>query len=273
MNYRDDRDALRSEVDTLQQELATAREDQARLQQIEQRLEAAKREIDALEAEVGRTRRAKENRPARLGLSMAISGAALALGVGVYLFAARQSPPPPTDTALPTALPDPPRALPPPTPAEPARPAETAPLPVAPKPEAQATWSATVTKSDDPKVRPGAACRIDAKVVPDASGMHVTGVKVTCGAQTIYDQSGRLNGMAKIDSDAKQRSGPKPGTWVYDLAFSDVGTRSPTRNQTQLDSGAKLGKVWSENLPEFRIDLAIKSGSDPVDIAVLGEPK
>jgi hypothetical protein len=30
-----------------------------------------------------------------------------------------------------------------------------------------------------------------------------------------------------------------------------------------------LGKVWSDNLPELRIDLAIRKGSAPVDVAVV----
>jgi glutamate/tyrosine decarboxylase-like PLP-dependent enzyme len=49
MGYRDDRDALRSEVDTLQKELESARDDQQRLAGLEQRLDAARREVNAIE--------------------------------------------------------------------------------------------------------------------------------------------------------------------------------------------------------------------------------
>ncbi|MEO7331006.1 MAG: hypothetical protein ABI193_20695 [Minicystis sp.] len=266
MNYRDDRDALRSEVDTLQQELAVARADQERLQQIEQRLAAAKREIDALEAEVGKRRRTGPS-PALLAIPLALVGVVVAASAAIFILMRPSPAPPPAITAPPPqAIPEPPAPPPPPRPA---------PLPASPEPErapqrqATASWSATAIKSNAPGVRPGASCRVNALVVPDKSGMHVTAVKITCGAQTIYDQSGRLNGMSQLDSDAKQRAGTKPGTWIYDLSFSDVGTRSATRNQAKLDSAAKLGKIWSENLPEFRVDLAIKPGSDPVDVAVL----
>lgn len=54
MGYRDDRDALRSEVDTLQKELESARDDQQRLAGLEERLDAARREVGAIEAELSR---------------------------------------------------------------------------------------------------------------------------------------------------------------------------------------------------------------------------
>lgn len=266
MNYRDDRDALRGEVDNLQQELAAARADQERLQQIEQRLEAAKREIHALEAEVGQRRRKAGPRAALIVLPLVVASIAVVAGAAFFVVIQRPAPPLPIEPMA-TALPVMPGiTMPTPVP----RPAETATEPSeAAARQVQLKWSATVTKSNAAGVPAGSTCQIGARAVPDSSGMHVVDVKVTCGAQTIYDQAGRLNGTSQIDSDAKQRPGPKAKTWVYDLIFSDVGTRSATRNQAQLDSSLKLGKVWSENLPEFRVDLAIKSGSDPVDVAIL----
>jgi hypothetical protein len=267
VNYRDDREALRGEVDNLQQELAAARADQERLRQIEQRLEAAKREIHALEAEVGKQQRKTGPRGALIVLSMALAGIVVAAGAAAFLLVQSPAKPPLPLAPMATALPIMPGiAMPTPVP----RPAETATEPsAASSREVQLKWSATVTKSNAAGVPAGSTCQIGARGVPDSSGMHVVDVKVTCGAQTIYDQASRLNGTSQIDSDAKQRPGPRPKTWVYDLIFSDVGTRSATRNQAQLDASLKLGKVWSENLPEFRVDLAITSGSDPVDVAIL----
>jgi hypothetical protein len=131
------------------------------------------------------------------------------------------------------------------------------------------SWSASVTKSTDASLHPGAACTIDANAVPDSSGMHVIDVTVTCGGRALYDENGHLNGMSMLDSGARQHAGPKAGTFVYDFAFSDAGTRSATRNQAKLDSTLGIGKVWSDNMPDFRIDLAIKPGSKPVDVAIL----
>lgn len=155
MGYRDDRDALRSEVDTLQKELESARDDQQRLAGLEQRLDAARREVNAIEGE----------------------------GEGELAHARRR--PPPRRRAL------------------------------------------------------------------------VLAVK------------GALNGMSMLDADAKQRAGAKAGSWVYEIAYRDRGDRSSTRNQADLDSTAEIGKVWSDNLPEFRVDLAIRPGSAPVEVAVV----
>ena len=47
------------------------------------------------------------------------------------------------------------------------------------------------------------------------------------------------------------------------------GSRSASRNQAKIDSAQKVGRVWSENLPDLRVDLAIRTGSDPVDVAVV----
>ena len=267
MGYRDDRDALRSEVDSLQKELESARDDQARLAGLEQRLEAARREVGAIEGELAR---AQGRAPARrgaliLGVLGVVAGAA---AIGGYLAAAPRSravmpvvmtaapiaEPPPiapvaTATAQPTAAPEPEKP--------------------APVRRANATWTATVTGARGLPFGVGSTCTIRAGVIPDSTGMHPTDVEVTCGGRTIYDQKGPLNGMSMLDSDAKQRPGARAGSWVYEIAYRDRGDRSSTRNQADLDSTAKIGKVWSDNLPEFRIDLAIRPGSAPVEVAVV----
>jgi hypothetical protein len=270
MGYRDDREALRNEVDTLQKELESARDDQQRLAGLEQRLDAARREVGAIEAELGKARR---RTPARRGSIVVGTIGAVVVITAIYgfLFASRPRP-----VVMPIApnIVQPPPALPP---IVPVAVATAAPLPTpipapkeaAPARRANVVWTATVTKSHGFPARPGSTCTIRAGVVPDANGMHATDVEVTCGGLTAYDEKGHLNGMSMLDSDAKQRPGARAGTWVYELAYRDRGDRSATRNQADLDSTAKIGKVWSDNLPEFRIDLAIRPGSAPVDVAVV----
>ena len=139
----------------------------------------------------------------------------------------------------------------------------------APERRANAIWTATVTSARGLAVAVGSSCTVRAGVVPDSHGMHVTDVEVICGGRTIYDEKIPLNGMSSLDSDAKQAAGAKAGTWVYEIEYRDRGDRSPPRNQADLSSKARLGKVWSDNLPEFRIDLAIRPTSAPVEVAVV----
>ena len=201
----------------------------------------------------------------------AMGAVAVCAAIGGFFVASRPRPQP---LVIATTLAAPPPALPPIVPV--AVPTMVAPPTVAVPPSAAAparrasvVWTATVTRAHGFPVHPGSTCLIRASVIPDSSGMHATDVEVTCGGLAAYDEKGALNGMSMLDSDAKQRAGVKPGTWVYDITYRDRGDRSSTRNQADLDSTAKIGKVWSDNLPDFRIDLAIKPGSAPVDVAVV----
>lgn len=269
MGYRDDREALRSEVDTLQKELESARDDQQRLAGLEQRLDAARREVHAIEGELAHAQRRPP--PRRRALMLALVGvAAGAATIGGFLFAVPRRPAPVVGLDAPVAVTAPPIRI------APIAPIATTP-PVAPavpeKPaavrRANAVWTATVTKASGLPLAVGSSCTIRAGVIPDSTGMHPIDVEVTCGGRTIYDEKGVLNGMSMLDSDAKQRAGTKAGSWVYEMSYRDRGDRAATRNQAALDSTAKIGKVWSDNLPEFRIDLAIRPGSAPVDVAVV----
>jgi hypothetical protein len=89
-----------------------------------------------------------------------------------------------------------------------------------------------------------------------------------CGTRVLYDEHGELNGMEELDTDARQYDGEKKGTWTYAIVYSDVGQRAATRNQIMVDSTKSIGKVFSENLPDFRVDFSIKPKSDPVDYEV-----
>ncbi len=253
----------------LQKELESARDDQQRLADLEQRLDAARREVGAIETELGRAR--GRGPGARKGLVPAMVGVlVVSVGLGAYVaMAPRARPPTPTAVAVPQVV-EPPRPIMPvatPTMGAPVPPVREVERPASRR--ANVAWTATVTKSNGSPIRVGSTCMIRAGVIPDSTGMHPVEVEVSCGGLTVYDEKGALNGMSMLDSDAKQRAGVKAGTWVYELAYRDRGDRSSTRNQADLDSTAKIGKVWSDNLPEFRIDLAIRPESAPVDVAVL----
>jgi hypothetical protein len=264
MGYRDDRDALRNEVDTLQKELDGARDDQQRLADLEQRLEATRREMSAMEAELARVRGHAPTSRRALVLSLVVM-LALAL-VGSYRLLTQRRDAPARVTRSP--LPTPPKVMPIPT-------ATAIPTAIvetdepSPTRRANAVWTAIVTQAHGLPIARGEVCTISAGVVPDDSGMHATDVEVRCGGLTIYDQRAPLSGMSMLDSGATQRAGGKAGTWVYELAFRDRGERSPPRNQALLDSTTMLGKVWSDNLPEFSVSLAIRKGSAPAPVAVV----
>ncbi|MEO7092567.1 MAG: hypothetical protein ABI175_04900, partial [Polyangiales bacterium] len=100
---------------------------------------------------------------------------------------------------------------------------------------------------------------------------HVENVVVSCGTKVLFDDKDQLEGMSQNGSAADQHEGEKKGSWSYSFLFSDVGQRGPSRNQVMLDSSKKLGKVWSDNLPELRVDLALEPESEPTDKAVQGE--
>lgn len=267
MNYRDDRDALRSEVENLQQELGAARADQQRLQHIEQRLEAAKREMEALEGELERARGKRKRTGPPPALFAGIAIAIVAMGAG-FFFVMKSSPAPAPVVVV--SPPQPVQVTPPPTPVPVPEPPHTVdPLPPAEVKSVLATWSASVTQSTDASLHAGTKCKIEALVVPDSSGAHVKNLTVECGNKTIYDEKAPLNGMSMLDSGATQRAGTSAGSWVYDFYLSDVGARGPSRAQAKLDSAKKIGRVWSEDLPELKVDLAIVPGSGPVSVQII----
>ena len=160
MGYRDDREALRSEVDTLQKELESAREDQQRLAGLEERLDAARREVGAIEAELSRSR---GRAPARRGALVVGLMGALAVFAAIGGFVVVYRPRPPVVATAPIIAR--------PTPVVPAIvPTVTAPHALAkpaPARRASAVWTATVTKASGVPLHAGSPCTIRAGVIPD----------------------------------------------------------------------------------------------------------
>jgi hypothetical protein len=255
--YRDERDVLRDEVFALRREIEQARADQDRLVVAEKELAMARLEL----ARLVRPKPERGGAPVVVGVAVALLLVGVA-GVLTLRASPRRSPiaaPVQAPVEAPTAVATVTAAVVTATATEP---------PKVPPRTARVHWRATVTKVQGVGVGVGSPCTIDAMVVADPEGMHADDVVVKCGAHVLYDASCELEGTSSSGSDAEQRGGTKPGTWSYGFAFSDVGTRGPSCNQVMLDSSKKLGKVWSENLPEFRVDLAVAPNSDPTDVAV-----
>jgi hypothetical protein len=273
MMYRDEREALRDEVMQLKRELERAKSDQERLAQLEKLLEVANREVAALRGQMGDGSSAR--RPGSMPVVIAVGAVIFFAALGAGLFLSMRARPAPTPTPAPpqaatetTATIDPTPTAPAPKPAP--TPAVVPSPPVAAKPSksVHAIWHGAVTKSQGQPLAAGAPCTFEGTVVSDATGTGVDDVVVTCGGKKLYDDHDELEGMSDNDSDTKQFGGEKPGTWTYALIFSDVGARGPSKNQIAVDSTKSIGKVWSDNLPDFRVDFSIKTKSDPVGVEI-----
>ena len=269
--YRDERELLRDEVMQLRREVERSKSDQERLVQLEKMLDAANRELASLRGTMGMPRRRAGSNATVIAIGVMVFFAGLG---GAFLLMARRPTPPPATTPQPdpiaTATAEP--VAPTPTPEPPETTTTTVPpvAPTAAKPtkSAHATWHATVTKSQGIALAAGTPCTVEANVSDDASGMGADDVVVTCGGKKLYDSNDELEGMSNEGSDGKQYAGEKPGTWTYALVYTDVGTRGPSKNQIAVDSTKRIGKIWSDNLPDFRVDFSIPTKSDPVTIEV-----
>jgi hypothetical protein len=272
--YRDEREVLRDEVMQLRRELEQSKTDRERLAKLEQLLEIANREVNALRGQFGGP---SMRRPGPNAMMIAIVAVVLfaAMSAGFFLTARSRSsvsttaPQAQTQTAA-TVEPVATTPTPAPVAVPTAAPVAPMPPPVAAKPakSAHAVWHATITKSQGLALAAGTACTVDATVSSDSSGMGVDDLVLTCGGKKLYDTNDELEGMSSNDSDAKQYNGEKPGSWTYGMAYSDVGARGPSKNQIAIDSIKQIGKVWSDNLPDFRVDFSIKTKSDPVDVEI-----
>lgn len=261
--YRDEREVLRDEVRSLRHDLERAQVDQRRLVELEQELAVTRRRLTAFESE--------SFRRIRPGVSATFVVAAVALGVLVvagtasFVLLRRSARPPSVTTPVETAS-----AARKSTP-EGDTTAVPPPMPPPERPAAHPRWRATVVKVAGLPIVVGSACSIEAALTEnhdEKPAIDVNGVIVRCGTTVIYDAQGKLEGSANRRWGAEQHPGEKGGTWTYALVYSDVGSRGPTRNQVMLDSTKELGKVWSDNLPEFRVDLALLPKSEPTEIAV-----
>lgn len=271
MSYRDERDALRQRVDNLEQALSEAQQQpdpSQRLAELTQQAAEARRLLDHLDAEIAQVRRPPGRSKARLGLVLG-AGFVITLGIGLTLgrrlasappvtpTAAphpRLAPPPPPPVATTTALPE---VVPPPT-------AEPAAKP--PPPSATARWSARVTRATGAQV--GSSCLVEATLGGGAS-IDVRRLVVRCAGRVIHDSESKLEGMSMSGYTVTEELGERDGTRRYALVYKDQGSRSGERSQIALDSVKAVGAVWSDDLPGFRVELALPYLSEPVSGAAL----
>ncbi|WP_437506330.1 hypothetical protein [Sorangium sp. So ce1099] len=273
MHYRDERDALRGRVDSLQEQLATAKrelEDQrdddrtARVAQLERQMADARRLLDQLGRELDQVR----GRPRR-SLFVPVVAMIAGLGIcgGVVGSLLLKPAPERADDAVVYGVPVP---APVPVPMDPApEPAPAAtPAPEAPTRTATATWKAAVTRATGLPLAAGATCTVEAQLAGSGDKIRVPALEIVCGGTPIYSSSDPLNGMSMFSSGVEEDSGAAPGTHVYAISYEDKGDRTGERAEVSLDSIRKVGAVWRDSAPAYRVELKLSYQSAPVK----GEP-
>ncbi|AUX48713.1 hypothetical protein SOCE26_102540 [Sorangium cellulosum] len=275
MQYRDERDALRGRVEGLEEQLAAARKEledrrdddrTARVEQIERQMAEARRVLDQL----GRELDAVRGRPKRsLAVPLLVAATVLAGAAVAALMLGRSSsevsfvplpPVAPTLVQIPPPAPEPSSEPEPPTPASPSPERRTR--------TASATWKATVTRATGLPLAAGAACTVEAKLASPGDDVDVSELQVLCGGKPIYRSTDPLNGMSMFRSSVEEDSGSSPGTYLYAISYEDKGDRAGSRAEISLDSIRKVGAVWSDSAPAYRVELKLPYQSAPVQ----GEP-
>jgi hypothetical protein len=210
--------------------------------------------------------------PPRGGVTAAVATIAvvvLAFGFAAYGLLAGDSaqpssPPPPHAVAAPTRSTPMVEAAPPPPPV--AAPAiesgvadsrEPSPRPdrfaAAPSENAIAVrWSAKVKKAAGRSKR-GVKCEIVGHVDDDADAVRP--LEVRCKGDVLYSSTQKFSGMANMSTGATVVTA-KDGSPRWHLRYNDTGARS-NRAQIRLDSAARIGRVWSDELPPWDVELAI----------------
>ncbi|HVY46002.1 MAG TPA: hypothetical protein VHB21_08990, partial [Minicystis sp.] len=67
------------------------------------------------------------------------------------------------------------------------------------------------------------------------------------------------------NADPLESFGPRPNESVFSLMYEDKGTRGASRNQITMDTKKRLAVVWSDNLPPFKVEIALPVESDPTE--------
>lgn len=291
MTYRDERDALRERVETLQEDLNEAErkiaeqkaneEKQARVEVIEQRMNEARRELDGLANELERLKGAPQ-RPQKSNsvyVVLAASGALALAGIGAGFFLAlrsapeREMPPEPAPQKPAEVV-----ATVPPLPPEPAPTVAPVPVPEATPPApartAEVSFKGRVAQSTGMGPRAGSACTLLALLEGNGGEKgRVRSLEVQCGGQKVYDSRDKLEGMSMFSAGFAELAGKQAGTFTYAIRYSDTGSRSGPRTQISIDTTKRAGSVWSEVVPNFRLDLTINEESAPVKGEALLAPK
>jgi hypothetical protein len=229
------------------------------------------RELGKLRAEVRhlRTNDTPPKAPFMLRTVLAFAAGSLVIGAvsAVYVGLSRPSP---TRTIVLATNPVSNQTTTPTTPATPTapKPVVTAPTRTAPEVSARhatvkAQWKATVRRAEGVTVAPGSICTIEATGETSGTNAVVPALMVICGENKLYDSNAPLNGMSQMDNDLREVLGSSDDTSTYTIQYADVGTRSGSRAQVDLDSTKHEGQVFSERTPRFRVELNIPTESLP----------
>lgn len=113
-------------------------------------------------------------------------------------------------------------------------------------------WAAKVKKASGRSKR-GVACEIDGYV--ENNGESIRPLDVRCKGDLLYSSTQEFSGTANMSTGATVTTA-KDGSPRWLLRYNDTGSRSD-RAQIRLDSAARIGRVWSDELPPWDIELTI----------------
>ncbi len=150
--------------------------------------------------------------------------------------------------------------------AEPPAPSASSQVVAAEAPRAtEARWIARVKRAEGTTLAAGSPCTIDATIEaqPASTQSSKGSSSPAMGSQALFEQRLALNGMAMGGNDARERLGPKDDKSRFTLQYTDTGTRTGDRSQIDLDSNKGMALVFSDNLPPFKVELAIPIESEP----------
>jgi hypothetical protein len=119
-------------------------------------------------------------------------------------------------------------------------------------------WTAKVKKASGRSKR-GVACEIDGYVEDD--GDSIRPLDVRCKGDLLYSSTQKFSGSANVSTGATVTTA-KDGSPRWLLRYNDTGSRSD-RAQIRLDSAARIGRVWSDELPPWDIELTIEPDGVP----------
>ena len=111
-------------------------------------------------------------------------------------------------------------------------------------------WTAKVTKANG-RSKKGVKCEIDGHT----DGDSVRPLEVRCKGDLLFTSTQKFSGMANMSTGTTVVTA-KDGSPRWLLRYNDTGSRS-MRPQIRLDSAARVGRIWSDELPPWDVDLAI----------------
>jgi hypothetical protein len=119
-------------------------------------------------------------------------------------------------------------------------------------------WNAKVKKASGRSKR-GVACEIIGWV--EDNGDSIRPLDVRCKGDLLYSSTQEFSGTADMSTGATVVTA-KDGSPHWLLRYNDTGSRSG-RPQIRLDSAAHMGRVWSDALPAWDVELTIDPDGVP----------